>query len=961
MAPFGISVKKFNALRSFRMTRAAPAGKLNGFYKNRFYMQENSKKAPKRDAFRGFLVCAARCAFFFSFLAHKVERSFCAEVTMTELGNTAYRGLLPAEVEQSRAQYGENRFTTAKRAGFWRHFFANLGDPVIKVLLVALVLHLLLLFRNADWFETVGIAVSVFLATFISTLSEYGSEAAFARLCESCGAPLCRVRRGTVCEIPSAEVVVGDVILLGAGERIPADGVLLQGALSVDQSPLTGESREAEKRPYRRGEKCEPSAEGALFAGCTVLGGEGEMQVTAVGDRTFLGGISGELQSERRDSPLKQRLARLAHQISRIGYAAAAVCVLAFLFHRLFLDADFDRVEILARLRDLPLMGELLLRALTLGLTVVVVAVPEGLPMMIAVVLSSNIRRMVRDNVLVRKPAGLEAAGSMNILFTDKTGTLTAGRLRVARVMSSTGEFESIAALRRNAPALAACLALAAHANSGASRGEADGHSVALGGNSTDRALLTAFLDAPAPAFAVRARLPFDSAHKFAAVELADGRVLVSGAPERLLPFVSAAMGTDGARAPFRAASFAARVRERMRAGERVLLLCEGEKMPSHAALGSLTLLAAVSFCDPLRPEAKEAVRTLQGAGVQVVMMTGDGKETAARIAADCGILRRNGVCLLGEELAALSDNEVKALLPRLAVVARALPADKSRLVRLSGEQGLVVGMTGDGINDAPALKTADVGFAMGSGTQVAKEAGDIVILDDNLSSIVRAVLYGRTIFKSIRKFITLQLVMNFCAVGISIIGPFIGVDAPVTVVQMLWINMIMDTLGGLAFAGEAPLPIYLREGPKGREEPILTRALAGRIAYLSCFTVALSVFFLKSPVVRGLYRETEGNLCLLTAFFALFIFAGVCNCFNARTDRVQALSGLGKNRAFLLIMTAVAAVQIGFVYLGGTVLRTMPLTPRELLYTLLFSLSVIPVGWGQLVWRRLGGKKSLY
>lgn len=880
---------------------------------------------------------------------------------MTELGNTAYRGLLPTEVEQSRERYGENRFSTAKRAGFWRHFFANLGDPVIKVLLVALGVHLLLLFRNADWFETVGIAVSILLATFISTLSEYGSEAAFARLCETCGAPLCRVRRGTVCEIPSADVVVGDVILLGAGERIPADGVLLRGALSVDQSPLTGESREAEKRPYRRGEKLEPAAEGALFAGCTVLGGEGEMQVTAVGDRTFLGGISGELQSERRDSPLKQRLARLAHQISRIGYVAAAVCVLAFLFQRLVMDADFNTAEILARVRDLPLMAELLFRALTLGLTVVVVAVPEGLPMMIAVVLSSNIRRMVHDNVLVRKPAGLEAAGSMNILFTDKTGTLTAGRLRVACVMSATKDFESVAALRRAAPALAEQLALAAHANSGATRGEADGAPAALGGNSTDRALLAAFLDRPAPDFTVRERVPFDSARKFAAAALANGRVLVSGAPERLLPFVVGALGEAGERTPFRAAIFAARIHERMRRGERVLLVCAGETVPRSGAMGALTLLAAVCFCDPLRPEARDAVRTLQGAGVQVVMMTGDGKETAARIAADCGILRRDGVCLLGEELAALSDDEVKALLPRLAVVARALPSDKSRLVRLSGEQGLVVGMTGDGINDAPALRAADVGFAMGSGTQVAKEAGDIVILDDNLSSIVQAVLYGRTIFKSIRKFITLQLVMNFCAVGISIIGPFIGVDAPVTVVQMLWINLIMDTLGGLAFAGEAPLPIYLREDPKGREEPILTRALAGRIAYLSCFTVALSIFFLKSPVVRGFYRESEGDLCLLTAFFALFIFAGVCNCFNARTDRVHALAGLGKNRAFLLIMTAVAAVQIGFVYLGGAVLRTMPLAPRELLYTLLFSASVIPVGWLQLVWRRLGGKKALY
>ncbi|MBO5327272.1 MAG: HAD-IC family P-type ATPase, partial [Clostridia bacterium] len=412
---------------------------------------------------------------------------------------------------------------------------------------------------------------------------------------------------------------------------------------------------------------------------------------------------------------------------------------------------------------------------------------------------------------------------------------------------------------------------------------------------------------------------------------------------------------------PFARAEFLARLRARTGAGERLILLCEGEDLPRSGTFGELSLLAAFAFTDPLRPEAKTAVRTLQGAGVQVVMMTGDGKETATNIAAACGILQKNSVVLDGEELARLRDEELTALLPRLAVISRALPADKSRLVRLSEQAGLVVGMTGDGINDAPALKLADVGFAMGSGTQVAKEAGDVVILDDNLSSISNAVLYGRTIFKSIRKFITLQLVMNFCAVGISIIGPFIGFESPVTVVQMLWINIIMDTLGGLAFAGEAPMPYYMKELPKRREEPILTAALARRIAFLSGLTVALSVFFLKSPHVRALYRESEGDLTLLTAFFALFIFASVLNCFNARTDRVRMLSGLAKNRAFLLIMALVAAVQIAFIYLGGAVLRTVPLTARELLVTLALSAVVIPLGFLHLAWRRLSGKGSLY
>lgn len=871
-------------------------------------------------------------------------------------------GLSPRQVQEARRAHGENRFSEAKRQGFWRHFLANLGDPVIKVLLAALAVNLLLLFRGRDWFETVGIAVSVFLATFISTLSEYGSEAAFNRLCESCGTAFCRVRRGNVTEIPVTEVVVGDVILLSPGEKIPADGVLFEGKLAVDQSALTGESREAEKTPVPVRGALSPGSPAGLFAGCTVLSGEGEMEVTRVGDATMLGGISGELQQATGDSPLKRRLSKLARQISIVGYIAAGLCVAAFLFDRLFIDCGFSGAVLLSRVRDFPFLASLLLNALTLGLTVVVMAVPEGLPMMIAVVLSSNIRRMLRDQVLVRKPAGIEAAGSMNILFTDKTGTLTRGRLTASFVLTAGGTFGSVAELHKKAPGLFRLLSLSAYANSGAMPGEREGKVAALGGNATDRALLSAFLPFGTPEYAVRARLPFDSARKFAAVRLGDGRVFVTGAPEKLLPHVHAAKDPDGLPSAFSRNVFAGQLRARAERGERVILLCEAEKMPDgNGGIPPLSLLAAVSFCDPVRPEAAGAVATLRRAGVQVVMITGDGKETATHIAAACGMLGADSVCLDGGELAALSDEELSALLPRLAVVARALPSDKSRLVRLGRAAGLVVGMTGDGVNDAPALKAADVGFAMGSGTGVAKEAGDVVILDDNLASVTNAVLYGRTIFKSIRKFITLQLIMNFCAVGISIIGPFIGFESPVTVVQMLWINLIMDTLGGLAFAGEAPMPRYLKEPPKKRDEPILTRGIAGRIAFLSAFTVALSVFFLKSPLTVRVFRQMPGDLCLLTAFFALFIFAGVFNCFNARSDRVRMLAGIRKNKAFLPIMLAVAAVQIAFVYLGGTMLRTTPLTLRELGFTLLLAFSVIPAGFLQLVWKKLCGKGDLY
>ena len=868
-------------------------------------------------------------------------------------------GLSPEEVLRSRAAHGANRYTRRRGRGFFACFFKNLGDPVIKVLLLALLLHLLLLFRNRDFAQTVGIALSVLLATLISTVSEQRSEGAFVKLFAEHSSAPCRVLRQGVRELDTSEIVVGDLVLLAAGERVPADGVLLEGRMAVDQSALTGESREVEKRPYRKGEGETPDDPGALHTGAVICSGEGVMRVCRVGDATYLGGISGELQAGAAESPLKLRLTRLSRQISRIGYVAAAVCALSYLFHALVPEAGLVPAQILARLRDLPFLASTLLHALTLALSVVVVAVPEGLPMMIAVVLSANIRRMLRDQVLVRVPAGIEAAGCMNVLFTDKTGTLTEGRLRLCAVIAAEHTYKSTRAAALQGSALYHWLSLSAHANNGAVRGISGTRERALGGNATDRALLESFLDTPAPHFSVRERLPFDSARKYAAAMLTDGCVLVSGAPDVLLPFVREGMRADGTRVPLATAQYAGVLREHAARGERVLLLCTATQMPAPRLAGSLCLLAALAFRDPVRAEAPRAVRELAGAGVRVVMVTGDSPETAAAIARECGILSGEGVLRTGAELAALSDAELTALLPRLAVVARALPADKSRLVRLSIAAGLVVGMTGDGVNDAPALRRADVGFAMGSGTQVAREAGDIVILDDNLSSIARAVLYGRTIFKSIRKFITLQLVMNFSAVGISILGPFIGVEMPVTVVQMLWINLIMDTLGGLAFAGEAPMPYYMKERPKRRDEPILTRALAWRVALLAGAGVLLSVLFLRSPHVRAFYRGEE--LCLLTAFFALFIFTSVVHCFNARSDRVAMLTGLVQNRAFLLITAAVAAVQVLFIYLGGSLLRTTPLTANELAFTLLCALAVLPVSWLHLFFRRLCGKESLY
>ena len=887
-------------------------------------------------------------------------------------------GLSGSEAAESRKAYGSNRMTPKKKKSFIRKFFSNLSDPVIKILLGALVINLLFVFKSSNWAECIGIGVSVLLATLISTFSEHSSENAFARLeAEYSSGSVRVIRDGALVEVGIEDIVVGDIVSLYAGEQIPADGEIIFGRIYADQSAMTGESREVEKTPRGSVEDTTPASTYFCFRGCTVLSGSAYMRVERVGDSTFLGGISKEVQGETVESPLKMRLSKLAKQISMFGYIAAMLVASAYLFKTFAIDSAFDIEIVKYKVTSLPFLFEHLFGALTLGLTVIVVAVPEGLPMMIAVVLSSNIKKMVKDQVLVRKPVGIESAGSMNILFTDKTGTLTVGRLGVGEVYLGDGQkSESVSALQKHYPEV-----FCEYVISGIWGGEAQlgkslsGEDEILGGNSTDRAILSSVCGLCETNISKRDerlvdKIPFDSEIKMSAAKVLVGerkRTYIKGAPEALLPYVKKYISGSGERLQFSPSTIKKICKQATSDGKRVLMMTMSESdMPlsdiTRKKLPELIFIGLIVLEDCLRESAAESVNKLRAAGVGVVMITGDNKDTAINIARGCNILNdERNIALTSTELSHMTDSEVKEILPHLCVLARALPQDKSRLVRLSQDMGLVVGMTGDGVNDAPALRAADVGFAMGSGVQVAKDAGDIVILDNNLASICRAVLYGRTVFKSIRKFITLQLMMNFCAVGVSMICPFLGINSPVTVVQMLWINIIMDTLGGLAFAGEAPLESSMREKPKRRDEQILNSYMINEIIFLGGFTVAMFLFFLKCPRVTSLFRYDSQNLHLLTAFFALFIFSSVFNCFNARTDRVKLFSGLGKNKTFILIMSGVLFIQILFIYLGGPVLRTLPLTLRELGITFLFSLLVFPAELVRKLVLRMFGRKKGY
>ena len=374
--------------------------------------------------------------------------------------------------------------------------------------------------------------------------------------------------------------------------------------------------------------------------------------------------------------------------------------------------------------------------------------------------------------------------------------------------------------------------------------------------------------------------------------------------------------------------------------------------MPFH----NLNLVGLLLIKDDIRPNVIEGIELVKSAHINTVMLTGDNKETACAIAKELHLLEPDSVILTSEELNCLSDIELKKVIPKLRVVARMLPHDKSRLIRICQELNLVVGMTGDGVNDAPALKRADVGFSMGSGTEVAKEASDIVILDNNFLSISKAILYGRTIFKSIRKFIILQLTINLCALSLSIIGPFVGIDTPVTVIQMLWINMVMDTLAGLAFAFEPPLLEYMKEKPKRKNEPIMNYYMYSQILWTGLLSSFLCFFFLKSSWIKSFYQSEEA---LLSAFFGLFIFIDIFNSFNARTNRLNLFANIKQNKVFIVIISFIVIVQLLLIYFGGSVFRTTILSFQELQLMIFFALLVIPIDWLRKYYLRLKNKNQ--
>ena len=872
-----------------------------------------------------------------------------------------YQGLTKAEAEESRKKYGSNALSPKKIEGFWDKLKDNFKDPIIIILSVALVLIFgLSLFGMTEWYEAVAIGAAVVLATLVSTFSEYKNETSFQKLQEEASKIKANVLRdGHVVQLPVNEVVKGDYVLLQAGDKAPADGYLISGEVKVNQASLTGEAEAVEKRaisPDDLPENKDLANHYSVFRGSVIEDGEAILIIESVGDNTFYGVLSKELaESDERLSPLQLKLKGLAELISKFGYIAAILIFFTFMFQKSVIANGFEMEGIVEYFSSWHTVVSDLLSAVVLAIIIVVAAVPEGLPMMIAIVLSLNMRKLLSEKVLVRKLLGIETAGSINLLFSDKTGTITKGRLEAKLFITGAG---NVYDGYHNIPTDSRSLVSFSISENSSSFVSPAGEIV--GGNVSEQALLM-FVQSEKIEYETERQkeVLFNSERKYSASQVRSDFIpkgfksnqltLIKGAPEVIMNVCNHFHHEDGKIEVFDKKK---EVNEKLdnlaNSGMRLIALAVSEgELNDHSLPPNAVLVGLIGIRDEIRDESHASIEAMHDAGVHVVMITGDRTETAKSISKEVGLLsKEDDIVLNSAQLNAMTDEEVKAILPRLKVIARALPSDKSRMVRISKSVGKVVGMTGDGVNDSAALKQSDVGFAMGSGSEVSKEAGDIVILDDNFHSISNAIRYGRTIFKSIRKFIVFQLTVNVAAVTTAFLGPLFGIDFPLTIIQLLWINMIMDTLAAIAFGGEPALERYMKEAPVDREAHILTKNMGSSILTSGLFITFFSIFFLSYPPFHELFTRNgvtdEG--VFLTAFFNIFIFMILINAFNVRTENLNLFENLKQNPGFLRVMLMIFGLQVVFTYIGGTILRTTPLKPQEWMYVLGFALLIIPV-----------------
>ena len=832
-----------------------------------------------------------------------------------------YNGLTNEEAEESRKKYGSNEIPDSEPTTFWDEFKETFGDPMIKILLViAAIMIVMFFFGYAEIYEPVGTIVAVFIVAVVSAKTGVASDTKYRELKESTKKDTCKAyRNGQITVIDVDDVVVGDKILLQSGDKIPGDRILIDGFLSVDNSALNGETEECKKTAGSENLQLDDSITGdtfvdkhSLFRGAVIFDGEGVLDVRKVGLKTMMGKMAEEMQEDEPDSPLKTKLSKLANQISTFGYIGASVIAVCYM---IFFVVNAGGVSQYLASGWTNILQDII-EAVSLAIVIIVCAVPEGLPLMISLVLMQNTSKMLDHNVLVRKAEGIETAGSLNILFSDKTGTITKGSLDAVEFFTADGETIPLDKIGKYTK-LKQYLDLAIGKNT-ASMFD-DSHKV-IGGNATDRALMK-FIGEDTyislnsnKEYSDTVSQSFNSMNKFSQVYIpGPGKTFYKGAPEKFLASAEKAVDKDGNEIVLDGTKVNQRINELASRAMRVLAFGYSEKELTEDKINDdVVVIGFIAIRDDVRPEAREAIGEVREAGIQVVMITGDRLETAVSIAHDAGLINSDSdISLTSAELNNMSDDEVKKIIKNIRVIARALPTDKSRMVRLCQELNMVVGMTGDGVNDSSALKRADVGFAMGSGTEAAKEAGEIVILDDNFKSIKDAILYGRTIYLNILKFCKFQLVINIAAVIISALSPFFGINEPLKVTHLLFVNLVMDGLGAIMLGNEPVHEEYMKAEPRRRDENIISKKMAGQILTMGIWVTVLSFVFLKLPFFDNFFDSEEQKL---TAYFVLFIVTSLFNAFNVRDEGFGIFKDLNANPGFLKVFFTIIIVQAAIV-----------------------------------------------
>ena len=871
-------------------------------------------------------------------------------------------GLTDSEVLQSREKNGVNLLTPPKRPSLWKLYLEKFEDPVVRVLLVAAVFSLIISTIENEYAETIGIIAAILLAPGIGFFFEYDANKKFDLLNAVNEETLVKViRNGKIQEIPRKDVVVGDIVVLETGEEIPADGELIEAiSLQVNESNLTGEpviNKTIIKADF---DEEATYASNRVMRGTTVVDGHGMMKVLQVGDATEIGKVARQSTEQSGEpTPLNIQLTKLAKLIGKIGFTVAAATFIVFVSKDLY---QYISANEISGWHHYMAIAQIVLKYFMMAVTLIVVAVPEGLPMSVTLSLALNMRRMLSTNNLVRKMHACETMGAITVICTDKTGTLTQNLMQVYE--------PGFYALKERGilsdDDISKLVMEGISANSTAFLEETDDGGKPKGvGNPTEVALLLwlnsqhrNYLELREQA-GVLDQLTFSTERKFMATlvqsPLIGKKVLyIKGAPEIVLGKCKEVV-LNGKRID--ATEYRSTVEEQLLGYQNMAMRTLGfafKIVDDHApddcvalvAENDLNFLGVVAISDPIRPDVPAAVAKCQSAGIDVKIVTGDTPGTATEIARQIGLWKpedteRNRIT--GTAFADLTDEEALDRVMDLKIMSRARPTDKQRLVQLLQQKGAVVAVTGDGTNDAPALNHAQVGLSMGTGTSVAKEASDITLLDDSFNSIGTAVMWGRSLYKNIQRFIVFQLTINFVALLIVLLGSFVGTALPLTVTQMLWVNLIMDTFAALALASIPPSEDVMNEKPRRSTDFIISKAM--RYNIFGVGTVFLIV--LMGMIYYFTNAESGMTVHRLTIFFTFFVMLQFWNLFNARVfgTNDSAFKGLTKSYGMELIVIAILGGQILIVQFGGAVFRTEPLDWQTWLVIIGASSLVLWVG----------------